>query len=326
MPSNTRLKGYTDVGQSTFSDQIESNLITFFNWGMLNIGGFGNVTMALASGAYGGDMSRMRPVNDPNYPSPDGQSTQIWEGFRQDWVWESGIEYPIQPIQISGVYVNGGFVPVNSTGVYTHSINYPLGRVTFQNPLPTGTVVQTEYSYRLFTFQSSDETWFRQVMFESFRVDNPDFLSYGSGVWNVLAQERVQLPAVVVDVVPRRRMFGYELGGTTTVHQDVLFHIFTENPYDRKRMMDYITFQKDKTIPLFDKNLMAQANAFPLDQNGQVASGAKCFPDLVQPTGQGGFYWKYGTFLEMTTQESVSRPPLYQAVARSTFEVNLLIL
>lgn len=323
MPSYTRLKGVTDIAQSTLCDQLESNIIQFFNWGMLCIGGFGNVVIGSASGAYGGDMSRLRSVSDPNYING-----QVWEGFRQDWVWESGIEYPIQPIQVSGVYVNNVFYPIDSTGVYSHHVNYPLGRVTFDNPLPTdGSVtVQANYSYRLFTFQSSDQNWFRQVMFESFRVDKSDFLQFGSGVWNVLAQDRVQLPAVVIDVIPRRSMYGYELGGTVQVHQDILFHMFSENPYDRKSMLDYITYQKDKTIPLFDKNLVAAANAYPLDYNGSIASGAMCFPDLVKPTGQGGFFWRGGTFVNMNSQETISTPPLYQAVVRCTFEVNLLIV
>jgi hypothetical protein len=323
MPSYTRLKGVTDVSQSTLCDQLESNIIEFFNWGMLCIGGFNNVQIGAASGAYGGDMSRLRPVSDPNYING-----QVWEGFRQDWVWQSGIEYVVQPIPVSGVYINSVFYPLNTTGVYSHHINYPLGRVTFDNPLPTdgSAVVQANYSYRLYTFQTSDQNWFRQVMFESFRVDKSDFLQFGSGVWNVLAQDRVQLPAVVVDVIPRRSMYGYELGGTVQVHQDILFHIFTENPYDRKSMLDYITYQKDKTIPLFDKNLMSAANAFPLDYNGSIASGAMCFPDLVKPTGQGGFFWRGGAFVNMNSQETISTPPLYQAVIRCTFEVNLLIV
>jgi hypothetical protein len=320
MPSYTRLKGINDISESTLCDQLESNLMTFFNWGMLCIGAFGSVDLG-ASGVYGGDMSRLRAVTDPNY-----QNGQVWEAFRQDWVWESGVEYPIQPTQVSGVYVNGAFQPLGATGVYSHHVNYPFGRVVFDNPIPVTALVQAEYSYRLYSFQSADATWFRQVMFESFRVDDSQFLQYGSGVFNVLAQDRVQLPAVVVEVVPRRQMFGYELGGTQTVHQDILFHIFSENPFDRKTMMDIISYQKDKTIPLFDKNKMTQANAFPIDYNGSITPDAKCFPDLVKPSGQGGFFWRGGTFLQMGTQETISAPPLYQAVVRSTFEINLLLL
>lgn len=318
-PSYARLKGIQNITDVTLCEQLESNMISFFNWGLLCIGGFGNVE---APDLWGGDMSRLRPVKDSNY-----LPGQVWEGARQDWVWESGIDYSVQPIPVTGVYVNGVFHPGNETGTYAHHIDYPRGRIIFDNPIPYKTsVVQASYSYRLYTFQSSDVPWFRQVMFESFRIDDSQFLQYGSGVWNVLADQRVQLPAVVVEVVPRRQMYGYELGGTTQFHQDILFHIFTENPDDRKRILDIISYQKDKTLPLYDKNLIAQNNAWALTWEGALTSGAKCFPDLVLPTGLGGYFWRGGTFFQMSTQETISAPPLYQAVVRSTFEVNLLLV
>jgi hypothetical protein len=71
MPSYTRLKGINDISESTLCDQLESNLMTFFNWGMLCIGAFGSVDLG-ASGVYGGDMSRLRAVTDPNYQNGTG--------------------------------------------------------------------------------------------------------------------------------------------------------------------------------------------------------------------------------------------------------------
>jgi hypothetical protein len=318
MPSYTRLKGIVDINEVTFSDMVEDNLIDFFNWGMLCIGGFGSVQVGSS-----GEASRLAPVKHPDYL--DGQ---VWQGFRQDWVWETGIEYSIQPIPVTGVWVNGTFYSGNTTGVYKHHVNYPLGQIVFDTPIAYtgGTTVETSYSYRLYTFQSSDSEWFRAVMFQSFRVDDSQFLQFGSGVWNVLAQDRVQLPAVVVEVVPRRQVSGFELGGTSTVQQDILFHIFSETPWHRKKMIDVITFQKDKTIPLYDENKVAAADRYPLDYGGSIASGALTFPDMVKPTGQGGFYWRGGTFLQVGSQETISTPPLYQAVVRTTFEVNLLIV
>jgi hypothetical protein len=274
MPTYTRLKGIQNINDSTLCDQLESNLIEFFNWGLLCIGGFANAATGVV-GVVGGDVSRLRPVIDPGYT--DGQ---VWEGFRQNWVWESGIEYPVQPVQVSGVYVNGMFYPSNSVGQYAHHVNYPWGRIVFDTALPLTSVVQANYSYRL-----------------------------------------------IVDVIPRRNIFGYELGGTSTIQQDVLFHIFTEDPSNRKLLMDIISYQKDKTIPLFDKNAMAAQNRFPLDYNGAIAPGALTYPALVQPIGQGGFYWNHGTtFLNMGMQETISMPPLYQAVVRATMEINMLLL
>jgi hypothetical protein len=322
MPSYARLKGIRDIKEVTLCEQLETNMIEFFSWGLLCIGAFGNVRLGLGT-QTGRDMSTLRPVKDQYY-----QDGQVWEGFRQDWVWESGVDYPVQPIQVSGVYINNIFYPTASTtGTYAHHVDYPRGRVVFNQPLfYQNTAVQAEYSYRLYSFQSADQPWFRQVMFQSFRIDDSQFLQFGSGVWNALIESKVQLPVVVVEVVPRRQMFGYEHGGTIEIHQDILYHIFSETPYDRKVMMDIITYQKEKTIPLFDKNMMVSQSAWPLAWDGSIAPGAKSFPDLVKPTGDGGFYWRGGTFLQMGTQETISTPPLYQAVVRSTFWVNLLMV
>ena len=59
----TTLKG-PPIGQSTLSPQLKSNVITFFNWGLLGKGAFFNVSLSQA-GPYGGDESRLRLVDDP---------------------------------------------------------------------------------------------------------------------------------------------------------------------------------------------------------------------------------------------------------------------
>lgn len=313
MPTYTKLKGITDITESTLCDQLEANLIEFFNWGLLGVGAFFNVTKDY-------DESRLRVVEDPRVTYPKGK---VWEPFRNDLIWESGVEYSFQPIGISGVYVNNVFYPSSSSGTYAHYIDYMRGRVVFNNAISPSSDVRLEYSYRYYHFTNADVSWFRQVMFESFRIDDNQFFQYGSGVWSVLGQNRVQLPAVVVETVPRRSFEGYQLGGGQKVKQDVLFHIFTENPWDRKTILDVITYQNEKTIKTFDKNLIARDDRFAFADNGSLASGALTYPQLVAPTGEGGYLWKTITWSGVSTQETISMPPLYQAVVRATFEVIL---
>lgn len=312
MPTYTKLKGISDISESTLCDQLETNIIEFFNWGLLGIGAFFNVSVDL-------DEARFRPVEHPE----TNKQGKIWEPFRNNIIWESGVEYGLQPVSISGVYVNGTFYPSNTTGQYSHHIDYLHGQLVFDNQLPITTEVRVEYSYRYFNFTTSDASWFRKVMFESFRVDDNQFLQYGSGVWAELSQNRVQLPAVVVEAVPRRKFSGYQIGGGQLVNQDILFHVFTENPWDRKTMMDIISYQNEKTIKTFDKNLIAQQGRFSLEENGSIAPGALTYPYLIAPTGEGGFFWKNITLNGVTSQETISMPPLYQAVVRGTFEVIL---
>ena len=311
MPSYTKLSGIDDISESTLCDQLESNLIEFFNWGFLGIGAFFNVTRDL-------DESRLRAVEDPRTVRG-----KIWEPARNNIIWESGVEYSLQPIGISGVYVNNTFYSSSTSGTYSHYIDYITGKVVFNNPIDYTADVRLEYSYRYFNFTTADVPWFRQVMFDSFRVDDNNFFQFGSGVWSTLSQNRVQLPSVVVEATPRSTSEGYQLGGGRKVKQDILFHVFTENPWDRKTVLDVLRYQEEKTIKTFDKNLIAAQDGFPFTETGALSDSPLTYPQLIAPTGDGGFYWKNITVDKVTSQETISLPPLYQAVVRGTFEVIL---
>jgi hypothetical protein len=282
LATHTTLKGLSRVGDSLLSDQLEANLLTFVSWGLLGAGGFTNVTIP-ASGCYGGDFSRLRLVDDPNY-SPG----QVWEGVRKDWVWETGVECPDgQPIRVSGAFVDGAFVPVG-TGMY---VDYPNGRLVFAEPR-AASGVRCEHSYRLVQGYTADCDWWQQLQFDSFRADDPQFLQQGSGSWDVLAQSRVQMPAVVVEAVPNARRVGTQMGGLTqTTRQDVLFHVLAEDRWHEKFLHDALSAQKEKTVHGFDKNLLFAADAFPLTPEGSPRPSGLMYPDLVRPTGEGGFFW-----------------------------------
>lgn len=316
--SYTRLKGVTEIGDSLLSEQLKANLVEFFNWGLLGVGGFTNVTRSsIAPYGTGVLPAQLRLVDDKNY-----NIGQIWESHRQDWVWESGVDYAYQPIQISGVYVNNTFYNSSTTGTYEHKIDYPRGRVIFTNAIPSSSVVEVNYSHRYVSFYTSDAPWFKEVIFNSYRVDDPQFTQLSSGVWTILSQNRIQLPAVIVETVPRRKFIPMQLGGGQWVNTDVIFHILAETTWDRDKLMDIISFQKEKTLLSFDKNAMTDANRFPLDYAGSIASGAMVYPDLVKSSGEGGFFWKKIFVKDMQTQESPSMPPLHRAVVRGTFEID----
>ncbi len=315
----TRLKGVTDIRRSLLSDTIESNLCSFFQWAFLGVGGFFNVSIP-ASGAYGGDLHRLRPLTDPAY-----QDGRCWQGYRQDWVWETGVDWSTQPIRVSGVYVNGTFHPAAETGTYAHKVNYPLGRVIFDNPVSVTGVVTCEYSHRYVNFTTSDCLWWREVQTESFRGDDPHFAQLGSGAWAILSQSRVQLPAVVVEVLPTTSRRGLALGGGDIVRQEVLFSVLTETPWDRNQLHDAITYQWQKRFVMFDKNRLADADRFPLDEDGAPATGALMYPDLIKPSGEGGFGFRQ---LRCEDFRSVAQPrevtaPLYVATIRGSFETDL---
>lgn len=312
MPTHTRLKGVAEISDSLLNDQLEENLSAFFNWGTLCVGGFSNVTIP-TSGAYGGNTHRLALVKDPRYT--DGQ---VWQSHRQNWVYESGVEYGTQPINISGVFVNNTFMPVSGNQYY---INYPLGQVVFNSAIAQSATVQLEYSYKYINFLKSDNPVFKEIQANSYRPDDRQFALKASGDYAVFGENRVQLPAVFIEALPSRAFKGHQLGGGQYVYQDMALHIITDTPWDRKQIVDLISFQNEKTIQLFDKNRMKAANAFPLDYHGMLQSGAKTYPTLVEPSGNGGYEWRLNTLTNTKVGPVRMTNGLYAAVVRTTCEV-----
>ena len=85
MSDSTKLSKITHVGDSTISLLTQDNIIEFFDWGILNAGGFFNIEIP-TSGLYAGEKHKLRLVDDPRYTKG-----QVWEGFRSNWVWQSGL-------------------------------------------------------------------------------------------------------------------------------------------------------------------------------------------------------------------------------------------
>lgn len=309
MPTISSFKGVTNFSQSLFTDNLLNNLCDFFDWGFLGIGAFANISRG-TSGVYGGNPARLRCVDDPYFVKG-----KIWEGYRNNWVWQSGVEYFQQPTQISGVYVNSSLLPNDGSNYY---IDYPRGRIVFNTAISTNSLVETEYSYKYVGIHNADSYWFKQLQFNSLRVDDVQFLAYGSGVWSILSANRVQLPAVVIEAIPNRSMQGMQLGGGEYIYQGVRFNIFAETPFDRNNLMDIISFQYRKRMYLYDRNQIAASSQFPLTLQGSLSNNPLCYPDLLN------LYQKRSAYFFSFTQNNIENtvPGLYNAEIEFTFEVD----
>jgi hypothetical protein len=279
MPTHTSLKGVSQIGDAQISVQLETNIVHFLQWAFLGLGDFA-VVEHNASGYFGGDMSRLRPARDPNYT--DGQ---VWEGFRRDWVWETGVECGYQPIRVSGVWVNSSFYPISETGVYKHSVDYPNGRVIFTDAINPSSVVQASFAYRRTHFTTASTPWWRQLQAYSMRVDDPQFLQTASGAWATLSQNRMQLPAVVVEAVPGVVQKPLAMGGGVEYHQPIAFHIITELHHDRNQLHDILVRQWQKRINKYDLNQVITSGVYPLDADGAPNPSGLMYPDLVSYEG-----------------------------------------
>lgn len=268
--SYTNLKGTDSLRKYSYEEILEMNVINFFDWGFINKDAFYNVRIP-SSGAYGGDYSRLRPVRDARYTNG-----KVWEAARLNWVWESGLDSSQQPISISGVFVNSTFHPASGNTFY---IDYPNGRVVFNTAISETATVKAEYSYKwINVIHSEDVPFLRKIQQESFRVDNANFLS-GSGDYISYGQTRLQLPFVAVEVADGNYK-GYQIGGSQWCYKTLKFYVVAEDGMSN-RIADVISQQNDKTIYLYDTNLVGEANRFPLTFLGTVASGALTYPDML---------------------------------------------
>lgn len=325
MPTHTSLRGLSTIGEAGLSAQLEYNVLYFLQWGLLGLGAFATVerSQASASGFYGGDMSRLRLSEDPNY-----SGGQVWEGFRKDWVWETGIECSTQPIRVSGVWVNGTFHPTSGVGSYAHHVDYPNGRVVFNSPLPSSATVQASFSYRYVHLAHSDSPWWLHAHSESLRVDNSHFLQTGSGAWAVPAERRLQLPAIIVEPVTNFHQASIKplaLGGGRTVQQDIRLNILAETPADRNALHDLLVDQWEKRIHAFDLNRAVAATGLPLDYKGSPLEGPRMYPDMVKPYTEGPYHYGYNQIRVAETKSSEVDNEvygLYAAIVRWTCEMD----
>lgn len=308
------LKGFTSLGESTVTNDVKENLVALLDYGLLEKSGYINISYP-TTGIYGGTDSRLRSVSDPRYT--DGQ---VWQAARTNWVWESGVgaltstnnTYP----GVSGVYISSTFYPTSTTGTYAHHINHSLGRVVFNSPISTSSVVNCSYSHKYVHVSIVDGLpWFKQLHKNSERSDNSNFIA-NSGEWGVLADNRVQLPAIGVELVNNRKVSPFAIGGGKRIHTDLLLHCVAEDSYTRDNMIDIVSSQKENVFDSFDLDQISTANSFPMDENNTPVSGAMRYPDLIDNFLRGPLRLKNSTVQGM----QLINTNFYAGIVRLTAE------
>jgi len=271
------LKHIDNIFDSTEYNQIQDNLIEWLDWALLEKGNYFNTDLGELS--YDNkDYSLLQISNNSNY-----SLGRAWDGFRPNWVWQSGISPPsgIEPPivgsndaipGISGVYVDDTFYPSDTSGEYAHHVDYYNGRIIFDAPIPTGSKVQAEHSYKYINIiYANSLPWIREVSYKSLL----------NGQDNILPPEMtIKLPCIAVEVAGRKSD-PFALSGAQVLKTEVLFHCIAEDDYTRNHLLDIISYQNDSRLSLFDSNEVVKNNASPLSYYGYPNSGALRYPDLV---------------------------------------------
>lgn len=309
---NTCFKGVDNISQDLLLNIMEANFKMYLDWSFLKIGAWmdaniGNDTI------YGiNKPSSLIRVDDPSYASG-----RVWQGIRKDWVWEKEVGYGgSSPINISSILINNTTTIVKSGNFI---INYPLGRVIFNSPIALNSKVDLNHSYRLVqVHRSSESPWFNLLQYSSLNTANQDIKRTEDGEWAIGANHRIQLPAIVIESVPRSRSRPYEIGNSLLwIEQDIAFYVYAETKNDRNKLLDILRLQQDSTIQLYDTNSVAQNDQFPLDYNGDVKSSSLMYPDLVQ-----NYPWRKCLIKNISLFEMDSlHPNFHQGMVRATLEI-----
>lgn len=314
---HTQLANLRNAQDPTLSNVLLDNFIYFYDWGFLDRGSFYNITIP-QSDIYGGDRHKLRSATDPNYS--DGQ---VWEAYRKNWVWESGISATTeQPIQISGVFVDDVFYATGNT-TKPFYIDYTDGKIIFDSAQSTTSDVELEYSHKwVEVIPAEGVPFFREIQQGSLRSEE-NFQVSNSGGWAQLGQSRVQMPAIAIEVVPARSLEPYQLGGGQWVNNDIIFYVISENHWECANLVDSILYQNDRTIHLFDPTAVAISGVFPFNYRGELNENA--IPSGLYPNMIDEFFYRRCHIYDSRGDDiNQISPDLYIGTARCSTQVKAI--
>lgn len=235
---------------------LKLNYKLFLDMHMLREGAF--TTVASGTQFYDGSvMSLLLPdttADDTLFGVSDGQ---VWQSPFRQWVYESGValdgtNLQAPPVVASGVYIEGAFRSTNDVN-FGHTIDFINGRVIFNQPQPLTLQVHGAFSARetRVAFEHQFNQQFHDGYLESKYATNPLTsmqLVYPSG-------SAQPFPAVFIEV-DRRELRGYELGNRSAIIEDeVKLHIWALDDIQRDNIVDILTGQWRKSLPIIDFNV-----------------------------------------------------------------------
>lgn len=285
-----RVCGVKNMGPS---EKIETNLVSFFDYGFLDKGGYFNIDIA-QTGDYVSDLSSLTKVQD-------NRGFTYWAGPK-NWVYESGadgsgVNAPPQ------IYVNGSLY---SSGV----VNYKEGAIY---NLPTAaTGVKASFSYKWVTFISSSKTGYgKKITLNSNRTD------LNTVDRSTIGDLSIPLPFVSFDVPSISKSEEYGLGGEFTPMLNIYnikATVAGESDADVKRISDIIVAQQGFALNTFDPEEVLASGDYPTTMWGALNTG-KTHDELSAL-----YPWSY-LFLE--TIKANSTKDLGNGIYQNTIDIKL---
>ena len=314
-----KFTGVSSINDYLLLSNVENNLKTFLDWGFLNIGGFINV--GSTANTYNNNPNRLAFVQDPNYS--DGQ---VWQTKHHDWVYDNVTFGTSSPTVPSVVNVNGA----PATG---YTLDFVNSRVIFNTAISTSSDVTMNYSYRSIQIHkaSSNLVWWKQ--FQNDVVNDTTQFNQNTGEYARFAQNRVQLPCIIIEPVAQGTSEPYRLGDKSlVVDQDIILNIITNSPAQRNSIVDIIRLQEDKVIWLYDTNKLVTEGVLPFNFDGSLNGSRKPYNlivnDCTDPDPSTGevvcedkYRWKTCRLKDFVVSEVESAYFFEEAKVRITTEI-----
>lgn len=290
------LKNVCSVRSVGLSEKVETNLVSFFDYGILDKGGYFNININ-QTGDYVSNLSSLtRMVDNRGYT--------YWVGPK-NWVYESGADSSGVNAPAS-IYINGSGSPYTSG-----TINYKEGYV-YNLPAAT-TGVKAEFSYKWVTVVSAKKTGYgRSIRSGQNRPDLDTIPRSGA------PEQSITLPFISFDVSSISSLKPYGLGGEVSpmmYKYKVKATVVGERSDDIKRIADIIIKQQEYSINTFDPTEAASSGAFPLNMDGTLNTGkthdelATLYPwtDIYfeKMVGKDGAEMKNGLFQSVVDMELI---------------------
>ncbi len=307
MPS---LKGNKSFYEYEISDAVATNLKGWLDYGLLEMGAFTRVEF---SNPQTSGYTNLQKVNDDRYTYG-----QVHEGFGPSWVWESGVS-TIKPSDgvpfiASGVQVGSTFYStVATSGAYSHNIDFKTGRVIFDSPVLAD--VKCQYTFRDVAIYLSDSPEFKTMVDQYDKNYNYIEDLAPSGMAQILKENRVWLPSVVIEIRDRTSD-PLQLGGGEIANFEVDYHVFTDKPFAAKRLSDLLGNQYEQVLSFYDANSVK----FPYNYDGTIASGATPYPILADRSSP--YFWTYARIKESSGGTRQSKTDVYRAEITQTVSVD----
>ncbi len=302
-----KFTGVSSINDYLLLSNVENNLKTFLDWGFLNIGGFINV--GSTANTYNDSPNQLAFVQDPNYT--DGQ---VWQTKYHDWVYDSVTFGSSSPTLISAVNVDGS--PASSSD---YILDYMNSRVIFNTAISTSSEVTMNYAYRWVQVHksSSNLVWWKQ--FQNDVANDITQFNENTGEYSIFAQNRVQMPSIIIEPVAKGTSEPYRLGDKSLiVDQDIILHIITSSPAHRNSIVDIIRLQEDKVIWLYDTNKLITDGILPFNFDGSLNGSRIAYDSMMDNTD---YRWKTCYLKDFVVSEVESKYIYEEAKIRITCEI-----